>query len=113
MRAWVRQLELRLEDLFLVRENEAIMNRNQIQEGISESRRGDEWVTVRKGKKKRSNVPKATPGVVSQDSRGKAPTEVERAQEENASEGRKGAGCEIVVEDGRVKGIDRWFCGQK
>ena len=108
LRARVRQLELRLEDMFLVRENEEVMERNGNPELIPEPTSIDGWVTVRKSKKKSTrNAPDELPRNV----KGGVTVGVEKIREGDQKV--KSAGSEIVVGDGNVKGIDRRFCGQK
>ena len=115
LRARVRQLELRLEDMFLVRENEEIMDRDSNTEQIPGPRRRDGWVTVRKSEKKRSHGTRTAPEELPRNIKGGVTAGVEKAREgdQNTSEEGKSAGCEIVVGDGKVKGIDRRVCGQK
>jgi len=68
LRDRVRELELRLDDLSLVRENEKIIDRSYKQVVTPGPQKEDKWVTVRKGKSQKGDVPESTPVAVSHNS---------------------------------------------
>jgi len=67
LRDRVRELELRLDDLSLIRENEKLIERSYRQVVTPGPREEDTWVTVRKGK---GHVSESTPVVVPLNSKG-------------------------------------------
>ena len=89
LRDRIRELELRLDDLSLIRDNEALIEMSYRQVVTPGPREEDTWVTVRRSKGQKGNVPERTPVAVSHNRKGSAT-------------GGRGEGSEQLVEGSPV-----------
>ena len=123
LRDRVRELELQLEDLRLVRENEEVIDRSYQQVVTPGPREADKWVTARKGK---ARVIESTPVDVPLHNKysclstaggdsppgGSSSGRVSGAESgpvtQRAKERRRKA---VLIGDSTVRGSDRRFCG--
>ena len=123
LRDRVRELELQLDDLRLVRESEEVIERSYRQVVTPGPREADRWVTVRKGKRQ---VLESTPVAVPLDNKysclstvggDSLPGESDSGQASGtvdgpvAQKGRDRRRRTIVIGDSIVRGTDRRFCG--
>ena len=123
LRDRVRELELQIDDLRLVRESEEVIERSYRQVVTPGPQEADRWVTVRKGKRQ---VLESTPVAVPLDNKYSCLSTVGGDSLPGGSDSGRASGTEdgpvaqkgrdrrkraIVIGDSIVRGSDRRFCG--